>query len=145
MVLKPRIFWKTWHPHHPTTLCDCKYILAQPVRHTFIGKGLQWPYSLKWPIYMSSTLLDVCFWKRRTATNQSPMSGLLEDTAAPPLGPTPSVYVKLPQKVWVVSAFSPGAGIRFSEGNFLVFISRSQFYWRCCCCCSGWNNWFNLI
>lgn len=78
------ISWKTWHSPHSTMLCDYKYTVAQSVWHTLIGKGFQWPYSLKWPIFVSSTLSGMCFWKSRTATNKRPSSRLPKDAAGPP-------------------------------------------------------------
>lgn len=45
--------------------------------------------SLKWPIYMSSTLSDMCFCKNRIATNKRLNCRLLKDTAGPPQNPFP--------------------------------------------------------
>lgn len=64
MVFKPPFFWETWHSFRSAMLCNYEYTLTRPVWHTLIGEGFPWLYSLKWPIYMSSTLLDMCFPKR---------------------------------------------------------------------------------
>ena len=91
------IFWKTWHSLRSTMLCDYKYTLAQPVWHTLIGKGFQWPYSLKWPINVSSTLLDMFLKEWNSNKLKIQFQAAKKRTIAPPLVPSGSVYVKLPQ------------------------------------------------
>lgn len=120
------IYWKTWHSFYSAMLCDYEYTLAQPVWHTLIGKGFQWPYSLKWPIYVSSTLSDMCFHKSRRAPNKRPSSMLPEETAGLLLALYPKCFYQVATcGLSGECLFSWAVGFVFSEDNFLVFISRS--------------------
>lgn len=106
MVFKPPCFLEDLAFFHSAMLCDYEYLLAQLVWHILVGKGFQWPHSLKWTIYMSGTLWDICLHKSRKASNKRPSSKLPEDSARclPALYPK-CFYHKLSHIVSVVSAF----------------------------------------
>lgn len=86
------------------------------------AKGFQWPYSPKWPIYMSNALLDKCFCKNRRMANKRPTSRLPKDIAGPLPLPQPLYY---PMFIEGLSAEWILTGQWLSEDCFLVFPSRS--------------------
>lgn len=66
--------------------------------------------SPKWPIYMSSTLSDMCFYKNRIATNKRPSCRPPGDAAGPPRSPFPECLCR------VVTEGLNGEGLNWSVG-----------------------------